>query len=270
MTDAESPEAHDKPYDLRPGAMDYLATVVRAAGALGSIGQVPGATVGELIASTLPGQRVDRIARYVEMLDVRVSSLEEAVQARIRKRIGRTPYLDLFGEGLESAAEALSEERLSYIAELVNGGLASSDSEALQRLFLIRVLEQLNDAEIIILRSLERFGTPEDEREFYSKNRAVFDAQNAVMGSPQEDIDASGVYDAYRQHLESLGLVQYTYEIGRRGEIPELDPKTGRARRRSPHPSILGRMLLREIGIPGEGGENASTEDARENEQRNS
>lgn len=250
MTDPESPEVHDRDlYDLRPGPMDHLATAVRAASELGSIGPVPGGAIGELIASTLPNQRVDKMARFVRLIDARVLALEDMIQERLEENIRETPYLDLLGEGLNSAASALSDERLTHIAELVSRGLSGNEAAALQRLFLLGILDQLNDAEIIILRSMEEFPSSAEREEFYSTNEAIFSSQVAVMDSPPEEIDAVGVYRAYKEHLENLGLIQHRYETGSRGEIPELDARTGRPRRRTPEISILGRLLLREIGL---------------------
>ena len=96
----------------------------------------------------LPAQRLDRLQDYVEQLGQRLIGLEEAFQERLRSSAG---YSALAEEASLVAVRSPSSERRRNLAALLHNGLGVTEAELTTQMMLLRVLENLNDAEIVIL-----------------------------------------------------------------------------------------------------------------------
>lgn len=125
---------------LRDRAARTLGTVV---GAIPIIGPFVQLAVSELI----PNQRLDRIESFLRLLAEKFSEAELKAATTDPKR------LDVLEEGITQATRSLSEERQRYIAELVVRGLKAELAEATRARHFMRILNQLDDAQIIILMS---------------------------------------------------------------------------------------------------------------------
>jgi len=225
-------------YDpLEPDQQDALAASGRA---LASVIPMFGGVVGELITQRLPAQRIDRISDYIRFLEERVKALELNWQAII----GNAEKIDLIEEGGFQAARATSSKRIEQIAELVAQGLASEDANLVRRKRLASLLRELDDDEIVLLNA---YG------QSYGGDARVW--QTVDMPGPSdlqsslEELDAEKLYEAGRDRLLRLGLLQKNYRNPRRGEAPAFDTRKGDYAH-SIEVSYLGRMLLRMIGQP--------------------
>lgn len=69
------------------------------------------------------------------------------------------------------------------------------------------------------------------------------------MGSTVEQIDAEKLFNAGREHLLRLGLLEKKYQRPARGQAPEFDPSDGDFKHRV-EVSYLGRLLLRHLDMP--------------------
>ena len=123
---------------------DFLAAIGR--GAAGAIPFV-GTFVGELITNIIPGQRIDRIAKFLDELNKRVTELEVNVQEKMQ----HPENVDLFEEGCYQACRAVTEERLNYIVNLVSNGINDNVKEYIKHKKLLSILQELNDLEISLL-----------------------------------------------------------------------------------------------------------------------
>jgi hypothetical protein len=77
--------------------------------------------------------------------------MKTKLASRIRKSALRPEFCELLEEGFTQAARAISEERRNYIANLLCNGLAADQVDYVKSRFLLRLLNQLSNAEIIVL-----------------------------------------------------------------------------------------------------------------------
>ncbi|MEZ4680533.1 MAG: hypothetical protein R2932_40595 [Caldilineaceae bacterium] len=127
---------------------DYIvATLKSIAGPLPLVGSL----IGEVVGALIPNQRIDRIARYVAILEQKLSVL---TKEQIATRFSTPGFIDLFEDSLHQAVRALTEERLQHIATVVKNGLSDEQQEHDQYKYFLWLLAELNDTEMIILHSL--------------------------------------------------------------------------------------------------------------------
>ena len=131
-------------------------------------------------------------------------------------------------EGLRQAARSLTNERREYIAALISNSLTSKDIQYYESKHLLKLLDELNDIEIIWLRFF-LVSTMSGDNEFREKHKEILKPITKVMRSPQSVRDKGILQDSYRDHLVRLGLL-------------EKDNKNYKL-------APLGRLLLREIGL---------------------
>lgn len=217
-----------------------LSAVQGLAGALPVIGSI----VANLVNQIIPEQRWERIREYLRKLESRVA----AVEAQTLVSALREPRkVDLFEDGATQAVRALSSERLEYIAALVARGLTSGEREGIEAKRLLKLLDEVDDDQIVILQSkLRRHARSEA---FYERHEEVLGPVSAHMQSPQEDLDRAAMYRLARRQLVDLGLLHQTFRRPRRGELPEFDENTGMIKSQGTELSPLGRLLLRRIGL---------------------
>src|SRR2546425_49823 len=103
-------ERDDAIKSLRVATPDYLAALARSVAA---IAPVIGGAIGELITHGIPNQRIDRVIKFVEVLDKKVTHLDEQV---VQTQLTNENFTDVLEEGLAQAARSLTDERRDYIA----------------------------------------------------------------------------------------------------------------------------------------------------------
>ena len=173
---------------LTTNAVDW--TAVAAKGGLGAI-PVVGSLAAELVGSIIPNQRMDRIVHFLELLEVRVKDLEKS---KLDGRKSDPQFVDIMEDAFFQASRAVSEDRLEHIANVVAKGLSADElnyAEAKQMLWL---LGQLNDIEIVILRSRLAL-TNEDhakDRDFRNKYQDILQSRVPVLGSDQDEHEEQG------------------------------------------------------------------------------
>lgn len=201
-----------------------------------------GPILAEIVGTLIPNQRLDRLARFAEILDEKLAELDEDV---LEQKVRTEEFVDLFEDGAFQAARAMSDERRERIASLLKNSLSSDDLEHVQEKQLLSVLGQLNDAELIILRYYGLQSELQEADQFLELHEETIQGPRVFMRSPQEDVDRGAVHDTYRDHLRRLGLVRTTYKKPKKGEQPEWDLKTGTIKAGSDRVTPLGRLLLR-------------------------
>lgn len=232
--------------NLQMGNTDYLASSLKAI-----LGMIPviGSLLVELIGTIIPNQRDDRMAKFAVELSQRLSKLSEDF---IRSQLTNENYTDLLQEGLAQAIRSVTQERREYIASLIANGISSLDKiDYIESKHLLKLLGELNDIEVIWLRShlVSTFGRDE---EFMEKHQAVLQPINAHLGSSPEELDKHTLRQSYKEHLVQLGLLTRKYKVDKKTKQLELD-SNGQFQISGYEITSLGRLLLKYIGLTPDG-----------------
>jgi hypothetical protein len=238
MSDSSQPE-------LGTTSADIMASVSR-----GTIGMVPvvGSLVAEIVGNVIPNQRIERITRFVLLLESRLKHLEGEV---LRVTMTAPPAVDLLEDAFVQAARATNEERLEHIANAVAYGLSSDEKSKAEAKRMLWLVGQLNDAEIIILRGA-LIQTREDanaDAEFRKRHEDLLAPDSTHLGSSDVEIEEMALKKSYGQRLQELGLIRMRFTKPRRGELPEFDGDTGMMKASGTKVTRLGRMLLRYLNL---------------------
>lgn len=212
------------------------------------VGIVPfaGPLLSELVGTFIPSQRIDRLTKYVVELDNRLSHFQIGF---IKQELTKEECVDLFEEGFRQATRALSDERRSYIASIVENGLSNEHISYLETKYLLNLLENINDAEVIWLRFyLEPSIGPVDV-DFRERHKNILNPACAALGSPQDEIDKEALQNSYADHLERLGLIRPHFRMDNKTVLPEFDSFSGKQSVSYYDLTNLGQLLLRFIGL---------------------
>ena len=107
--------------DLKLRLVDYSVAVTRG---VSNLVPIVGPVLAEVIGVVIPQQRIDRIARFAEELERRLSSVEKNM---LESQLNNGEFTDLIEEGFQQAARSLSDERRQYIASLITNSLSSEN-----------------------------------------------------------------------------------------------------------------------------------------------
>lgn len=191
---------------LQTQTIDRTAAVVR-----GVVGAVPvvGPLIAEIISGVIPGQKLQRLERWLNLFSSRVTSLEDGFE-RLNERLRTPEGADILEDGLLEASRAVSEERLERLARLMANGLAGPDFEHDRVKTLARLFANLTDAEIVLLTFYAKpptFGSPWHEV-MLERHPEVLRPVSREMGSPQSEIDRGALQDHRKETLTRLGLLR--------------------------------------------------------------
>ena len=216
------------------------------------VGIVPfaGPLLSELVGTLIPNQRIDRLSKYVNELDEKLSRFEVDY---LKQEIQNEECSDLFEEGFRQAARTLTDDRRRYIASIIQNSLDEEHISYVESKHLMQILQELNDIEIIWLRSYQD-PTLGGDKEFREKHKDVLKSVHAHFGVSQDVLDKDALQRSYKEHLERLGLIQAHYNLNRETGLPEFDRFSGKQKVSYYSTSSLGRLLLKYIGLIDENG----------------
>lgn len=227
--------------ELRPNKTDFIASIAKS-----TLGIVPigGPFLSELIGNVIPNQRLDRLIKYVQELESRVSKIGTDV---LQKVMSNDEFIDLIEESFVQASRALSDERRSYIASIVTTGLTNESIQHSESKYLMKILEELNDIEVIWLKYYQKIIEGEDW-EFTEKHANVLTPISSYLDSDKETINRSSLQDSYKEHLERLQLIRGHINIDRKTGMPTFDSK-GKPVVSYTLITSLGELLIEQIGL---------------------
>ena len=230
------------PDDLNSGFVDYSVAIAR-----GVAGLVPivGPLLAEVVGVIIPRQRIDRVAKFAHELDLRLNSVKKSL---LELKLNDDDFTDLIEEGFRQAARSLSDERRSYIASLVVNGLTSDDIDHSESKHLLRILNEINDIEVVWLR-FYLVPTIGGDESFREANKNTLELVRAHYGSSQEVIDKETLQNSYKEHLSQLGLLEKRYRVDSKTELPKFDSFSGAMEVQGYRLTGLGKLLLHEIGL---------------------
>ena len=232
------------PKALRPSPVDYA--VVGARG-ITSLIPVLGPTFAELLGTVIPNQRLDRVVQFVAELEQCIGSLEDSLSD---EQLHDGENAELIHEGFRQAAQSLSDERRRYIATLIANGLKPEGIEAAESRYLLRILDEISDVEVVWLRRY-RHPTIGGDHDFRKTHEAVLAPVVAYQHSPREVLDKLALQESYKEHLAQLGLLKGRPKTDIQTGALEIDPSTGAVEVAYYTLTRLGMLLLREIGLDG-------------------
>lgn len=216
------------------------------------VGVVPfaGPLLSELVGTLIPNQRIDRLSKYVNELDKKLSRFEVSY---LKKEIQNEECSDLFEEGFRQAARALTDDRRRHIASIIQNSLDEDHISYVESKHLMQILQELNDIEIIWLR-FYLYPTIGGDKEFREKHKDILELVHATIGANQEVLEKDALQRSYKEHLERLGLIQAHYNLDRKTGLPEFDRFSGIQKASYYNTSSLGKLLLKYTGLIDENG----------------
>jgi hypothetical protein len=228
--------------ELEKNKADFIVSVTKSI-----VGIVPyaGGFLTELIENIIPNQRIDRLVKYCEILNQKLSDLSNE---RISEYLKNEECIDLFEEGFFQASRAQTNERRAQIASVVRKGLDNDSIAYSESKYILKLLQELNEQELIWLRFYNVRGMNDSEK-FRKKYNNVLERVFVYTGADELLIKKGALQTSYQEHLERLGLISSHYEIDRHTSAPKFDNSTGKLA--VSHKSImpLGRIVLKQIGL---------------------
>ncbi len=218
-----------------------------AAGGRVILGSIPfvGPLLAELFTEVIPNQRIDRLSQYVSMLDNKLSRLPEKVIDKLKTDEG---FHELLEESLIQASRATTDERRHYIASILEKGITDDAIEFADSKYLLHLLQEINDIEILWLRYylVPAFN---GDIEFREKHQNVLSPIFVHLGSDKETLQKAAIQENYKIHLERLGLLNGCIKIDSKTKIPKFNAHTGQTEVSYWEITQLGIMLLEQIGL---------------------
>jgi hypothetical protein len=224
---------------------DLIASALKA-----SLSTIPcaGPLIAEIAGEIIPNQRVDRIVGFVEILDTRLSNLEEEF---VKSQIDNEYFTDLIEEGIRQASRAISKERKDYIASIIAKSLSSDDVNYIESKHLMRILRELNDIEIIWLKSFSIHSTKTHQK-FKKKHKDILFDKRFENESSKIKADQVALQQSYKEHLTQFSLLKPVFEQsikGRNEHVPQFDNSTGEQIKTGYQITDLGYFLLKTIDL---------------------
>jgi hypothetical protein len=231
--------------DLEQDKTDALVATAKSV-----LGAVPfaGPLLSELVSNLIPNQRVDRLTKYVKELEARLSCID---REKIDNALNSEEGIDLFEEGFIQASRSLTDERRKYVANVVANGVDDETIEYSESKYILKLLQELNEQEIIWLRFF-MVPTIGGDEEFRKKHKNILDPVRAHLGSDERTIEKASLQDSYKEHLERIGLIRSHYRMDRNTGMPEFDKFSGKPSVSYRDLTPIGRMILKQIGFADE------------------
>lgn len=220
--------------DFKTNKSDVVASLVKLAGNLASVLAAAGLMdpaasaqtrlLAEIISIRIPNQKQERVINFLRTLGDRVKYLEEDVA----KKLDTEEFADLLEDGLHQASRALTDERKVYIANLLTTSLTDDSLDHLAQKKLLSILNELNDAEVILLHYYGSRQTDTNLADEIMRKHAFIKIAISSYPSVQPEIEEEIMYHDYKGKLVITSLV---FGVGGDGE----------------RPTALGNLLLRYV-----------------------
>lgn len=232
---------NDQPPPLGESKKEIIArttatTIKAIANAIPGAGLLLGPAIEIALNEIIPSDRLDRIEVFLRYLDQRANP--EKFEEWVKTEDGA----EHFEEAIRQAAKSRGEKRREYLANLVVEGMSETDVGRRRARQMLRLLEMIDDDQIIILMSnLEKYRkTSENSVCFWKMYRSILGPFNREITSSDSDI-AEALHKAdLEQYLVSFGLLSITRADGIRNGIRPSDAYSV---------TITGKEFLRYLGV---------------------
>ncbi len=230
--------------DLENNRTDHLVTIAKSA-----LGLVPfaGSILAEITGNIIPNQRMDRLVKYVKLLDEKLSKIPIDV---LNNLLNNDEFVDLIEEGFVQASRALTDERRQYIASIISNGILDDNIELAESKYFLKLIQELNDIEIIWLCY---YGNEFDKRtEFYEKHKNVLKEIIVYLGDEKEIANKAAIQKSYIDHLARLKLVVHKFRTDKSTGSPKYK-SSGEPEISGTNITTLGKLLLKQMDLIEEG-----------------
>jgi len=183
-----------------------------------------GSLVVELFNVTIPEQRLERVEKLVKLL---ASKEFDMTSEELEEKFNSPEFVDIFEDAIHQAVRALSDERLEYLASVLEKSLTDEQIDHLQTKRLLSILEKINDVEVILLQHFQwntchYIGTSinvrkeeeykifiEKRQSFEDKHKQITDYLSSYVSrnATEEQINKFAMFRNYKDNLISLGLI---------------------------------------------------------------
>lgn len=209
-----------------------------AAIALVAIGPVAAAAIGGVLATELTGvvleSQRERLADFARRFSMRTAAIPSDAQNRIREQLRTNAGSRIFETAWHQAAQEVDPEKLDFIAALLKNSLSSEVLRENQTRWLLKLLDELDTVQIVILRSYAKQNKADST--FRSRHHAIFENEKhpempqfipsrpysrfgfVPQSDKEKEIDERDRED-FKRELESykskLPIEQEKYELAR-------------------------------------------------------
>lgn len=230
--------------ELEIQTVDIAASAMKSA-----LGILPiiGPLLNELVGYTIPNQRFDRLIKYSTQLEGKIENIDNSL---LKLALQDENFTDLLEESLRQAARSLTDERRDYIASIIANSLKPEKIDYIESKHILKILAEINDIEVIILRS-HLCPLFSGDSEFRQKHEKIIKIQHATAKATQSELDKSALQNSYRKHLVQLGLLKPKYETKQYKDFiyfPIVD-SSGVQKIISYEITGLGLLVLRQIDL---------------------
>lgn len=228
---------------------DILATIIKSA-----VSFIPyiGGPIAEVVGYVIPNQRLDRLVRFFEKLREKVDNFDEVINKLSKTNL---MFLDLFEDELLQVSRATTEERIDYLSNLLVCGINSDEVDLLSAKQLLRILGQLNDAEIIWL----NYYYTNFSEDFLEKHSALLQTIPRYLNMDDENFRASVIQESYKLRLEELHLIEPKLKVDNKTGLPKLNFSNTGFEKSYTKITPLGRQLIEIITDNTDGSMNESS-----------
>ena len=227
---------------LKAKLPDYSVAVGRA---LANLIPLVGPGLAEMIGVTIPNQRIDRIVRFAEDLNRRLSCLEEGL---FESHSHDEELTELIEEAFRQAAHSLSDERRGFIASIIVNGLTAESINFAESRHLLRLLDEINDIEVVWLRYYRK-PLMNGDSDFRETHKDTLTHVIAYLSSSKDVVNKQALQQSYKEHLSQIGLLERKYKTDHQTKLPEFDSIFGAMEVLGYRLTTLGSLLLDEIGL---------------------
>jgi len=184
---------------------DIVVSIVKA-----FVSQAPiiGPAVAEFIEYAMPRQRMDRIADTLRRVDEDANNPKKIIE-KMKTPEGR----DLLEDAIVQASRALTEDRRQYIANLFRNSLTKEEVLHDQNKKLFKILDELNDSEIILLKYYSMSLGRDMNHPFLKKHWEVLGPIERELASQKTEPRSIAFIYNYMNTLDRLGLVTMQTEL---------------------------------------------------------
>lgn len=192
--------------NLNENKTDKLVKTINA-----TFGEIPiiGGALVELLSSVIPNQRIDRMVEFIKILNEKLTSQEQEL---LKSQILDENFNGLLQDVIDSTIKTIGKERKNHFAKIVQSGLTSNKEELIELRLITRILKEINDIEMIILK-YHSIRTSNESSIFLQKNRNILESERLFVGASKEQEKQHFMYKGYLYHLVSLGLLDVNYEV---------------------------------------------------------
>ena len=198
--------------------------------------------LSEAVGFVIPKQRMDRVAKFATVFEKKGETLD---QEQIRAHLNNENFVGLLEDSVLEAARSLTDERREYIANLLVNSLSQEDIEFIESKYLLRILGEINDIEVIWL--MYSYNQQFGGEDLWGTHSDILAPRMVGIDSEESEHDKEALQKSYEAHLAQLGLLGAEYKIDSNTLGPEINPFVGGFTVESYKITQLGSLLVRFI-----------------------